>query len=326
MRHLLIAALLCLPAAGRAADPVPFLPARTDAVLTIQVRQVAESDLGKKYGADLLRELLRVSKPAAAAVQATGLDPLKDFEVITVGLDLEHTDPPRPFALFEGKFDAKKVEAAVAAYAKEHPAQLEAVSVGGKGAYKIAGAKPAEAMYAAILDDTRVAVAPTEVDLAGAFDAAAGKRKPVISKELANLLATAKSTAPVFARAWVKGKLKDLKLGNEKVQAQVQSAEWATLAMTITQDVSLTLTVSAADEAAAQTLSDMLGGLIALVRLQLRAAAEDQPELKPVVDLLRATRSAPAGKTVVVTGSVKGSAIEEAMKAAAAPKPEPKKK
>src|SRR3954467_7591537 len=110
MRRLLATCLLALPAAARGADPVPYLPAGTDAVLTVQARQVIESDLGKKVGADLLKELLEVVKPAAAAVKATGLDPMRDFDVVTVGMDLKNTSPPRPFALFEGKFDRSKVE------------------------------------------------------------------------------------------------------------------------------------------------------------------------------------------------------------------------
>jgi hypothetical protein len=329
MRRLLFAAaLLIAPTAGRAADPVAYLPADTDAVLTFNARQVAESELGRKFGADLLKELLRASKPAADAVEATGLDPLKDFDLITVGMDLDKLDPPRPFALFEGKFDAKKVEASVQEFMKAHPEKLSAVTVGEKGAYKIAGRKPEEAMYAAVLDDTKLVVAATEKDLSGAFAAAAGTRRPAVSKELARLLATAKSTAPIFARAWVKGKFNDLKLPNDKLQAQVRAVEWATAAVTVTRDVSITLTLSAPDEAAAKTLSDLLGAVVGLVRLQMAAAAEDQPELRPVSDLLRATKVAPVGKTVVATGSVKGEAIEKALHPPEPtdPKPAPKPK
>src|SRR5262245_49659259 len=139
MRVLLTACLLALPVAARGADPIPYLPAETDAVLTIQARQLAESELGKKVGADLLKELLEVSKPAAAAVRATGLDPMRDFEVVTVGLTFNKATAARPFALFEGKFDRKAVEDKVDEYVKDHPDRLSAVTVGGKPAYKVAG-------------------------------------------------------------------------------------------------------------------------------------------------------------------------------------------
>ena len=311
-RALILACLIALPTAARA-DAVAFLPAETDAVLTIEARRVADSELGRKVGADLMKELLRASKPAAAAVEATGLDPLKDFDRITVGLDLDQSGSYRPFALFEGPFDAKKVEASVAAYMKDHPDKVQQATVGGKAAYKLPGGRPESAMYAAVLDGPRLVVAPTEKDLTGAFAAAAGGRTPVVSKELARLLATARSPAPIFARAWVKGRFDDLKLPNEQLRARLRGVDWMTAAVGVTKDVTMTVTVNTPDEPAARQLSDLLGGVVALVKIQIRAAAEEQPELWPVADLLRSTKDGPSGRTVVAAGSVKGDAIEKAL-------------
>jgi hypothetical protein len=327
MRRLLIAAaFLTIPAAAPAADIVPYLPAETDAVLTIQVRQVADSELGKKIGADLMKELLGASKQASAVVEATGLNLLKDFDVITVGMDLDQTDPPKLFALFEGKFDAKKAESSLAAYAKANAEKLTAIKLGEKSAYKVPGGKPSETMFAAIIDDTKLAVASSEKDLEGAFAAAAGTRKPVIARELATLLANARSTAPIFARAWVKGKMNELKLPNERLTAEIRNVDWATAAINVTKDVSLTVTINTPNEKTAQLVSDLLGAVVGLIRLQIVAAAEDQPELKPISDLLRATKVAPSGKTVVATGSVKGEAIEKALRPPEAKKDEAKTK
>ncbi|HJZ91175.1 MAG TPA: hypothetical protein VKE40_09900 [Gemmataceae bacterium] len=320
---------LALPAAARAADVVTYLPADTDAVLTIQVRQLTETDLMYKIGADLMKDALRASKPAAAAVEATGLDALKDFERITVGMNMEQTSPPKPFALFEGKFDVKKVEDSIAAYMKAHPEKVSAVTVGGKSAYKLPGAKPADSMFAAVLDESKIVVAPTENDLAGSFAAAAGTRKPAVSREFAGLMTTAKSNAPIFLRAWVKGKFNDLRLPNEKLKQRIQAIEWATAAIAVNKDVTLTVTVSAPDAAAAQQLSDLLGGLVGLVTLQMKAAAEDQPELRPVAELLGSTKVTPANKTVVAVGTVKGTSIEKALNPPAPAEPKkvtPKKK
>jgi hypothetical protein len=318
----LVALLIALPAAARA-DALAYLPAETDAVLTIEPKRIADTELGHKLGPDLVKELLRASKPAAAAVEASGLHPFRDFDRITVGLDLDQSGSYKPFALFEGKFDAKKVETAIAGYMKERPEKLQAVTVGGKAAYKLPGNKPDAVMFAAILDDTRLVVAPTEKDLSGAFAAAAGDRKPVISRELAALLASAKSPAPIFARAWVKGRFNDVKLPNEQLRARLQGVDWMTAAVDVTRDVTVTVTINTTDAAAARQLADLLGGVVALVKIQIRAAAEDQPELWPVSDLLRSTKVGPNGRTVVAIGSVKGDAIEKALNPPA-PKETPK--
>ncbi|HKB00980.1 MAG TPA: hypothetical protein VKD90_02115 [Gemmataceae bacterium] len=328
MRFLLLAiTAMAVPVAAPAADVINYLPADTDAVMTIQVRPLTESELMYKVGADLLKQALRASKPAAAAVEATGLDPLKAFERITVGMNLDQTNPPKPFALFEGKFDVKKVEDSITAYMKAHPEKVSAVTLDGKSAYKLPGGKPTDAMYAAIIDDTKIVVAPSEQDLKGAFAAAAHRRKPVISREFANLMATARSNAPIFVRAWVKGKFDNLNLPNEKLKQRIQAIDWATAAVAVGKDVTLTVTVSAPDAAAAQQLSDLLGGLVGLMKLQFVAAAEDQPELQPVADLLRTAKVAPSGKMVVAVGTAKASSIEKALNPPPPdPKPVPKKK
>ena len=197
----------------------------------------------------------------------------------------------------------------MSAYMKDHPDKVQAVTVGGRPAYKLPGRKPEETMYATVIDDTKLVVAPTERDLTGAFAAAAGTRKPVVSKEFASLLATTRSPAPIFVRAWVKGRFNDLKLGNDQLRTRLQAVDWMTAAVSVTKDVAVTVTVNTPDEAAARQLGDVLGGVVALVKIQIRAAAEDQPELWPVSDLLRSTKVTPNGRLVVAAGSVKGEAI-----------------
>lgn len=328
MHRLLIAVLLVLPAAAfGATDPVPYLPAETDIVMTVQVRQVVESELGQKYGRKLLKELLESSKQATVAVQATGLDPVRDLDVVTIGIGIDKNQPTRPFALLEGKFDRPAIDKNIAAFDKERPGILTAVTVAGKPAYRVAGSKPTDTMFAAFVDDTRLVVAATEKDLAGAFAAAAGGRTPVVSKGLAGLLRGVKPTAAVFVWGWVKGKFADLNLPNDKLKTAIQGVDWAAAAIQITRDVAVTATVNTPDAAAAQRLADLLNGVVGLVRLQMLAAAEDQPELRPVSDLLRATKVVPNGRTVVIHGTVKGASIDKAMATPPVPKKAgPKKK
>jgi hypothetical protein len=311
MRHLLIA-LLAFPAAARAVDPTPYLPADTDVVLTVKPRQLAQTRLGQKVGPELLREFLRLTRPAAVLAEAAGVDPLKEVETITIGLNLDRIDPVRPFALFEGRFDLKKVRASADAYAKAHPAKLSAVTVGGKPAYKVTAGKPADAVYAAVIDGSRLVVAPSEEDLEGVFTAIARGRKPVISKELAALLATSRSSAPIFARGRLKGKLDGIKVADAKTQARVRAIEWATAAVTVNQDVSFTVTGGGPD--LSFDLSDLRGSPNEAIQDALKGAGAMFPGLKPVTDLLNVTRVAPALRVVTVSGEVKGEAIEKALK------------
>lgn len=322
MRFAVLFAALVGPAAVSAADAIAFLPAETDAVLVVRTRDVAGSELFKKVGTDVLRNFLKANRQAADALTASGLDPLADFERITLGLDLGKTNPPKPFALLEGKFDTAKVSAAIADYMTKNPGKVSAITVAGKSAYKVPGGKAEETMFTAILDDTKMVISPTEKDIEAAFAVAAGTRKSAISKELAALLTSNTSTAPIYLRAWVKGKLKDVNAPNEKLKSQVQSIEWLSAAIRVTNDVAVELQAGTTDAAAAKQMGDLLTGLLGLARFQVVAAAQDQPELTPFAELLRSVKVAPAAKTLTVTGSVKGSSIDAAVN----PPPTPPKK
>ena len=312
MTRFLLAALVLAAPSAALADAIPFLPAGTDAVLVVQSRKVSETDLMKKVGGDLLKTAFRASRQAQVAVEASGLDPLRDFDRVTVGIDLDDKETPKPFALLEGKFDPRAVEESAAVYAKGHPGKLEAITVGGKAAYRIPGGKPAETMYTAVLDETKLVIAPTERDLEGAFAAAAGPRSPVIGRELATLLSSAKPTAPIFMWAYIKGKFKDVDLGEPKLNARVQGVDWVTAAVAVSKDVAITVTANTPDAAAAKQLSDLGGASIGFLKLTLTAAADEQPQLRPVLALIRSARVAPSGKLIVATGSVKGDAIRKA--------------
>jgi hypothetical protein len=315
-RFLLASLALAAPVAARA-DAIPFLPAGTDAVLVVQSRKVSETDLMKRVGGDLLKTAFRASRQAQVAVAASGLDPLKDFDRVTVGIDLDEKATPKPFALLEGKFDPKAVDESVSTFAKQNPGTVEAINLGGKAAYRVPGGKPTETMYTAVLDGTKLVIAPSEKDLEGAFAAAAGSRSPTIGRELSMLLASAKPTAPIFLWAYVKGKFKDVDLGEPKLNARVQGVDWVTAAVAVSKDVAITITANTPDAAAAKQLSDLAGASIGFLKLTLTAAADEQPQLKPVLALIKSARVSPSGKLIVATGSVKGDVIQTAFDAAA---------
>jgi hypothetical protein len=111
-------------------------------------------------------------------------------------------------------------------------------------------------------------------------------------------------------------------LPNEQLKQRLQGVDWMTASVNITKDVTLNSVINTTDAAAAKQLSDLLGGVMLLLKLQVVAAAEDQPELRPVVELLRTVRVNPKDKTVVITGLVRGADIEKALN----PPPPPEKK
>jgi hypothetical protein len=302
------------------ADVLAYLPAETDVIAVFKSKEIAQTELIKKVGGDLLKDLLKASRQASDAITASGLDPMKDFDAITIAIDLDQPGNPKPFAVFEGKYDIAKVTASIAEFMKKNPNQVEAVSVAGLAAYRVKGPDAKQDMYTALIDGSRIVVAPTQKNLEDAFDAAAGKRKSAISKDLANLMATAKTTAPIGVWGWVKGKLGDLNLPNAQLRERVKGIDWMSASVEIGKDLKINVGISTPNAEAAKQIADLLGGMIVLFKLQVTALVEEQPELLPVLELVRTTKVAPNGRYVTGFATVKGETIEKAVKAGILPK------
>ena len=64
---------------ARAAEPDILLPSTVDSVMQINVRQILESDIVKKYAVEQLKQALD-SQDVKKMLSEIGLDPLKDIE------------------------------------------------------------------------------------------------------------------------------------------------------------------------------------------------------------------------------------------------------
>src|SRR5262245_27654260 len=67
-----------------AADVDKYLPADTEMVLTINIRQILDSALVKKEALGMLTDLIQGSEEAKTTLTKLGLDPLKDIDRLTV--------------------------------------------------------------------------------------------------------------------------------------------------------------------------------------------------------------------------------------------------
>ena len=303
-----IAAVCLAAAAGSArADDLAYLPADTDAVVVIDAKKLAGSDFLKRDAADIVAELLKVSRHAELAVAASGLDPLKDIDRVVVGLNLDAPQSPRPFVLAAGSFEAKKVSAALTAYAGKNPKQMSAVKVGEREAFLVTGNR--EGMYAAPVADGLLVVAGSDKALADAFAAAAGTRKAVVAKELAALVAAGDPKAAVRLAAVTKGKFAKIEISLESLKKRLAAVDTITASIAVEKDLAVELRLTTSDAESAKGLNEVLQALLPVFQQQMKAAVEDQPELRPAADLIKSLRPKAGGKTVVVTGSIASSSL-----------------
>ena len=73
---------------SRAAEPDKLLPADADTVVTVNIKQILDTDIIKKYALEQLKQALD-GQDAKKLLTELGLDPLKDIDRIVVGANIK---------------------------------------------------------------------------------------------------------------------------------------------------------------------------------------------------------------------------------------------
>src|SRR5262245_27218684 len=111
-----VAAILTAPV--RAAEADPLLPADSDTVAYVNVKQLVGSDVIKKFALEQIKQLL-AGQEVKKLLEDMGLDPLKDVEKIWVGMSGKNKDDAKVLAIIHGNFDPDKLFKAAEAATKK---------------------------------------------------------------------------------------------------------------------------------------------------------------------------------------------------------------
>jgi hypothetical protein len=324
-KHILTALALSLAAALPAfAAPVPgetpaanyekYLPDAADGVVTINVRQLLDSELIKKAGLDKAL----AGEEAQKAMKTIGLDPLKDIERVVITSDKEKSDDP--YFIIQGKFDPAKLSAAIESHASDKKDALKIHKTEHGKIYEMtkldeivklppqaAGAGvnlKNKSVFAVIPDKGNVVLVGTKESAETVLAKAAGKKTTKLTnKELPGLLAkiNAKQTLAVALPA---------PAGEEKVKS-------ITGGITVTSDVKSDFKVIATDADAAKDLNTKIaeglkqaGDIAGLIAL-------NQKELAPIVDIIGGVKHEAKDNAITITSEIKGDTLEKLVKAAA---------
>lgn len=318
----LVTAALCVAVAPvRAADIDPVLPAETESVMVVNLRQVIDANLIKKYVLGQLKQVM-AGNDAAKQLQELGLDPLKDIDRVTVGSWGEGEDANVVFVV-RGKFDLEKMFAAAEAKAKTDGDKVKIVS---EGKYKLVQVttdnmpKPAFITFA---DDKTIVGSLDKKLVVAAADKAKEGGKPQLSKELSSLVLKQDDKASLYVCGTVaKDRIKGLPPGigggipgvdAAKLGEQLKTLRAFAMTLRLTDDVALEIDFGMADDDAANEFGQTLSQLVGTAKGFLPLITGQQPNLKPLVEELNNTlKSGVKGKDVNLTLRLSGDAIGKA--------------
>jgi len=311
-----------------AADVDPYLPNDTEAVLTINVRQILDAPFVKKEALADLRKKLEEGGSLLKHFKDLDLDPEKDIDSIV--LTNSNGELDRSLLIVHGRFEVNKFEAKAMEIAKAHPDTWSVTTIpdGTGGQYKVlkssqwfdlSGVKPTlkkKPAYVALLDK-RVLVASPEKDLIiDALDKAKGRKKTELKKkELGQLLEKANGKQSVWIAVLPSALGKVLPLDDDSsIREELAKIDAISGGFTIDDDVKLEIALAVKDGDVARELTTEINEGLNIALTLVALASHEKKELEPALDALKSLKATAKGNTIILKGSLTAEMIEKSLK------------
>jgi|GEM_PF-6511086 len=129
---LTVTSLVLVPSAAKAVDVDKLVPTDVETLASVQFKQILEAPILKKFGVDgLLRLAVESNDEAQKIIKATGIDPFRDLDSLTIGTSGNPEKGIKAIMILRGKFDPEKITKTVEEKAKENGTELKKIKEGG---------------------------------------------------------------------------------------------------------------------------------------------------------------------------------------------------
>jgi hypothetical protein len=299
---------------ARAGDLEKFFPKETDGIISFNMEQLVGSELVKKYALAMIEDQLKNNPQAQAIADATGLDPLKDFKRITIAGGGDNPQEPKFVIVIDGKFNPKKLDAAITEVAKAKGENITLEKLDDRTVYKIIPPNNPNPIFGAIVDEKNIVFASSKEFLADAFAAAKNSKKSEVRKDLASLFDKADKDATLILVASTKGKIKGLPIPNPDAAKALETLESISAEFRVQSDVKLGITLGAESEDAAKDMDALISEGLKQVKQLAPLLAIQNPQLKPVADMVQSIKNSVKGVRVTLSAELSGEAIDSVIK------------
>lgn len=310
-RFALIAAIaFAFAPLSQSAEPNRYVPADATIVVHVNVRQLLDSPLGKKYGPNIVQGLLQQNGQVQNLLAGMGVDPLKDVDAIVLATPGASAD--RAVVIAHGRIDQERFHKA----AEELSKQGGAMKIHQEAALTIyEGKQGNDSAFAVFPARDTLLLSPSRTALTGA---AAGNQR--LSKELAPVVAGVDGNQSVWVAALMPEEAKAVLAGQPQTAELASKIQAVTAGLNIDRDVALNVKVLTTEAKAASTLAELIDGLKGFGKLYAASVPQFGPLLTQVMDSIKVgTNQTTVSATVNVTEQM----IEQGVQAAKTPPPPP---
>lgn len=278
----------------RAADIERILPDDTQVIISLDIRQILDSDIAKKYELtkELRKSLTHDSNYSSmlTSMDSVGLDPLKDIHRLTLAtpgrLDGEHY-----FLCVHGRFDAARIHAEIEKLMRDHPKAIACSKEGAFHLYDLTFEKDGkrEGIYACLKDDTLM-TSPVKGYLLEAIEKSAGKREAKFAKPLQTLVGRQDAKTSAWGAALATPAMREELAKLPQAKQLAEKLECMSGAITLSGGIDAQILLQATDATVAKDARQKLEGAKAFGLLAVKEVEQLQGLAPLITELLEGTR------------------------------------
>jgi hypothetical protein len=323
--RLLPALLVCasLAAPARAADLDRCLPADSQIVVNVNLRQLLDSELVKKHALETLRDALKGADMVEDILKDLGLDPFKDLDrIIAAGPGGKDSD--RGLVIVHGRFDGAKFKAKAEEAIKTYGEVLKTVKVpDGKGGsflmWEVSAPEVPMPVFVALSGSDTLLVSPGKDYVVDALRRVARKEAASLKDKDFQALLDKLDDRQNLSFAATSAALSGAALPGAPAGAADALTKFTALGggLTLTDELKVEVVVAAKTVEEAREFRDTADSSLKLVLALLATAAQGKdanPGLELALDIVKSLEVKVKDKTIVVKGRLSGEAISEVMK------------
>ena len=315
---LTVAALL-LSAPARAAEVIDkLLPNDTETVVSLNIKQILNSSLGKKLPVDKLKDALKSQGEVSQNLEDLGFDPFTDLDSI-IFAGSSGKEPDKGLVIVHGKFNVKKFQDKAEEVAKDMKDvlkihKIEGASGGTTNLYEVNAPGQDQALFVALPNGSTLVASAGKDYVLDALDKEAGRKTTALkNKDLAALLNRIDTDQSlwiaVLGSTLANSKLSD----NPDAKEVVDKITDANGGINIDKNIKIQLSVTAKTTDDAKDLDEKLKDGLNTALGAVALLAGNKKELAPLVDVLKNVKPSIKDKVVSVELEIEGKDIEKAL-------------
>lgn len=302
----LAVALLLLPVTVRAAEPDKFLPNDSEMVMGLNVKQMINSPVVKKYALDQIKIAMMGNADVQKFLKALDFDPLTDVDSMLVSASNLANPNNKVLIVVRGKFDQAKIQKAV----ENSQNKVKTSKEGDLTIYE--SEQNANTSFFTVMDAGTIVMSNQKAYLVDASKAKGGK----LSKPLVAALETVEGKDSMWMAVEVTEAIRKQMANNPQAKQIAPTLDAVTMSVNLTNDAGISLSVLTNNGDAATQLRMMAGQIKPILTLLSAQAGDEEIAglLKTVIDTIKiGGEKNTVSMTAKITDEIIGKAIKKAM-------------